>query len=121
LIRNGEISQVTRDHSLVAQLLEANHITPEEARLDPRRNVVTRSVGVAETVDVDSGALPLVLGDTLLLSTDGLHGLATDAELAQHVKGPNLEQACRDLVVLARSRGGHDNISMIVARWNRGS
>jgi protein phosphatase len=121
LIRNREIRQITRDHSLVAQLLEANHLTPEEARSDPRRNVVTRSVGVGESVEVDGGTLALAPGDTLLLSTDGLHGLASDAELATHAQGPDLERACRDLVELARSRGGHDNITVVLARMEGGA
>ncbi len=121
LVRNGAISQITRDHSLVAQLLESNHLTPEEARSDPRRNVVTRSVGVSPNIEVDGGSLALASGDTLVLSTDGLHGLATDDELASHAAGPDLDRACRELIELARSRGGPDNITLILARYQGAS
>ena len=116
LIRNHAMTQITRDHSLVAQLLESNHLTPEEARSDPRRNVVTRSVGVSATVEVDGGTFGLAPGDTLLMSTDGLHGLVTDDELASHADGADLDRACKDLIDLARSRGGPDNITVILAR-----
>src|SRR5262249_18634791 len=84
LVRDGRIRQLTRDHSLVAQLVMRHELTPEQARLDPRRNVVTRSVGVGPEVEVDAERLevPLVRGDTLLLCSDGLHGLVGDDELA---------------------------------------
>jgi len=118
LVRQGAISQMTRDHSLVAQLLESNHLTPEEARSDPRRNVVTRSVGVSPSVEVDGGVFTLRPGDTLLISTDGLHGLATDDELASHAAGANLDRACQELIDLARARGGPDNITLILARYD---
>lgn len=121
LLRDGALSQLTRDHSLVAQLVEFHHLTPEEARSDPRRNVVTRSVGVAPTVEVDGGEAALQSGDTLLVSTDGLHGLVEDAELAAPAAGPDLEGACATLVELAKARGGHDNITLVLARYQEAS
>ncbi len=119
LIRNGEIRQLTRDHSLVAQLVQIRQITAEQARTDPRRNVVTRSVGVGGTVEVDAERVldDLTEGDTLLLCTDGLHGLVEDDELAQHSAGPSLESACAAMIALARERGGHDNITLVLARF----
>lgn len=119
LLRDGAIRQITRDHSLVAQLVEAHQITPEEARVDPRRNVVTRSVGVAADVDVDAERMDGELrdGDTLILCTDGLHGLVEDAEIAQLASGGDLDESCRALIALARERGGFDNISLILARY----
>jgi len=118
LVRGGEMRQITDDHSLVQQLVQARQLTPEEARVDPRRNVVTRSVGVSSEVDVDYGRVdtPLADGDTLLLCTDGLHGLVEDAELAKLASNERLDDACRDLIELARSRGGYDNITVILAR-----
>jgi protein phosphatase len=118
LLKDGRISQMTSDHSLVAHLVERGQITPEEARIDPRRNVVTRSVGVGPAVEVDvecfEGALDV--GDTVLLCSDGLHGLVTDTEMADLIKGPDLDRACRDLIELANQRGGPDNITVILAR-----
>ncbi len=118
LVREGAIEQLTRDHSLVAQLVRDHHLTPQEARTDPRRNVVTRSVGVGPEVEVDVEALAQALrpGDTLLLCTDGLHGLVEDRELAAAASGPSLDRACDDLIALARQRGGPDNITVVLAR-----
>jgi len=117
-LRQGMIRQLTRDHSLVAQLVQSRQITPEQARIDPRRNLVTRSVGVSPHVEVDAERIEGELrdGDTMILCTDGLHGLVSDEELATHASGDDLDQACRELVALARRRGGHDNITLIVAR-----
>jgi protein phosphatase len=122
-LRGGAIRQITRDHSLVAQLVENRQITPEQARVDPRRNLVTRSVGVAPEVEIDAHVVDELLrdGDTLLLCTDGLHGLVHDDELAASASGPDLERACDALVRLARERGGPDNITLILARIQTGA
>lgn len=118
LIRDDEARQLTTDHSLVAHLVERGQLTPEQARYDPRRNVVTRSVGVGPQVDVDAERLTGVLapGDTLLLCSDGLHGSVEDEELAEAAGGPDLEEACARLIALANDRGGPDNITIILAR-----
>ncbi len=118
LIRNGRIRQITADHSLVAQLVARGQITPAEAKTDPRRNVVTRSVGVGPTVDVDAERLPEPLepGDTLLICSDGLHGLVTDDEMARLASGESLDRACRELIALANEHGGPDNITVALAR-----
>jgi protein phosphatase len=118
LVRNGRIRQLTQDHSLVAQLVQRNQLTPEEARLDPRRNVVTRSVGVADSVEVDALRLDFELepGDTLLLCSDGLHGQVNDDELARLASGRDLDGAAQAMIALANERGGPDNITVVMAR-----
>jgi len=118
LVQNGQIRQLTQDHSLVAQLVREQQITEEQARVDPRRNVVTRSVGVGREVQVDAWRYdaPLEPGDTLVLCTDGLHGVVVNAEIAEIASGPDLEEACRKLIALANERGGPDNITVIIAR-----
>lgn len=118
LVHNGAIRQLTDDHSLVAHLVERGQITAEEARVDPRRNVVTRSIGVASELEVNILALPGALnpGDTLVISSDGLHGVVTDDEILRLVSGPDLGQACHDLIALANQHGGPDNITVILAR-----
>jgi PPM family protein phosphatase len=117
LVRNGRIQQLTQDHSLVAQLVQRHQLTPEEARVDPRRNVVTRSVGIADSVEVDAQKLDIELqaGDTLVLCSDGLHGQVSAEELAQAASG-DPERAARELVALANQRGGPDNITVVLAR-----
>lgn len=118
LVRRGTIRQLTQDHSLVAQLVMQRHITPEQARSDPRRNVVTRSVGVWPTVEIDAERADdrLQVGDTLLLSTDGLHGVVEDDEIAAIASGPSIEGACAQLIALARERGAPDNVTVVLGR-----
>lgn len=121
LVRGHQARQITTDHSLVAQLVARQQLTPEEARHDPRRNVVTRSVGVAPEVEVDVVAVgePLHDGDTLVVCSDGLYGQMSDGEIASIAEGESLEDACRDLIALANERGGPDNITVVLARFQR--
>ena len=102
----------------MAQLIRERQLTAEQARSDPRRNVVTRSVGIAASVEVDTPPAPLALaeGDTLMLCTDGLHGLVRDQELLELASNPNLDRACHDLIERAKQRGGPDNITVILGR-----
>jgi protein phosphatase len=118
VMQGGRWTQVTRDHSLVAQMVREGQLTAEQARVDPRRNVVTRSVGVAPQVEIDTQRLAGVLqaGDTLLLCSDGLHGLVADDELAAIAAGADLERAGREAIERANERGGPDNITVVLAR-----
>ena len=117
-VRDSAIRQITNDHSLVAQLVEHRHITPEQAKVDPRRNVVTRSVGVSPEVEVDAARFdePLRAGDTVLLCSDGLHTLVENGEIARIASGPDLDAACAQLIALANERGGSDNITVVIGR-----
>ncbi|MEQ1832591.1 MAG: Stp1/IreP family PP2C-type Ser/Thr phosphatase [Candidatus Eisenbacteria bacterium] len=122
LVRGGRARPLTRDHSLVAELVDKGHLTPEEAKHDPRRNVVTRSVGALEHVEVDAelafdGSEP---GDVFVLCSDGLHGLVTDAEIAQLASESAPSDACAALIDLANERGGPDNITVFVVRRSAG-
>jgi protein phosphatase len=121
LVRAHRARQITSDHSLVAQLVARNQLSPEEARSDPRRNVVTRSVGVGPEVEVDVVAVgePLKGGDTLVLCSDGLHGQMSDDEIAGFAMGESLPEACADLIELANARGGPDNITVAMMRVER--
>jgi len=118
LVRGHRATQLTTDHSLVAQLVARNQLSAEEARHDPRRNVVTRSVGVGPEVEVDIVQLdePLQGGDTLVLCSDGLHGQVSDDEIAGSAMGESLDEACRALIELANERGGPDNITVAMLR-----
>ena len=121
LVRAHRAPQITSDHSLVAQLVARNQLSPEEARSDPRRNVVTRSVGVGPEIEVDVVAVgePLKGGDTLVVCSDGLHGQMSDDEIAGFAMGESLPDACRDLIELANARGGPDNITVAMLRFER--
>lgn len=118
LVNRGSISQLTQDHSLVAQLVREHELTAEQARVDPRRNVVTRMVGVGETVQVDAFRVstPLQAGDTLIVCSDGLHGQVTDEEIAAFATEADLGEACQRLISTANQRGGPDNITVVVGR-----
>src|SRR5262249_23250846 len=118
LIQDGAIRQLTRDHSLVAQLVREGQLTPDQAKVDPRRNVVTRSVGVGPHVEIDAEHEPGLLrpGDPVLVCSDGLHGVVADEELKAAASGPDLAQDCRDVIRLANQRGGPDNITVVLAR-----
>ena len=118
LVGRHSVKQLTRDHSLVAGLVERHQMTAEEAKVDPRRNIVTRGLGIEPSVVVDTITLeePLTESDTLVLCTDGLHSQISDAELARLTRSGNLESAADALIRLANSRGGPDNISVILAR-----
>lgn len=122
LVRGGKARPLTRDHSLVAELVEKGHLSAEEAKTDHRRNVVTRSVGALEYVEVDAELAfdGLQMGDVLVLCSDGLHGLVTDAEIA-HLAGESAPaEACAGLIDLANERGGPDNITVFVVRRGSG-
>ncbi|MBK7366779.1 MAG: Stp1/IreP family PP2C-type Ser/Thr phosphatase [Candidatus Eisenbacteria bacterium] len=118
LVRDGETHRLTSDHSLVAELVERGHLTEEEAKHDPRRNVVTRSVGALADVQVDAGPIdePLRAGDRIVLCSDGLHGQVSDSEIAMLTSDQEPDEACQSLIDLANERGGPDNITVVIAR-----
>ena len=118
LIRGGEIRRLTEDHSLVAQLVARNELTEEQARLDRRRNVVLRSIGASDQVEVDAVELNSFLqsGDTLLICSDGLHGPMSDPEIADVAAEGEPQDVCARLISEANDRGGPDNITAIVVR-----
>ena len=114
-LHNGEITQVSQDHSLVAELLREGAITPEEAQHHPYRNVITRALGSAEIVDVDVTALERVRGDRYLICSDGLTAYVAPAEMRAILLRTPLEEAADMLLQLALDGGGRDNISLVLA------
>lgn len=118
LVRGDKVTRLTKDHSLVAELVEKGHLTEAEAKHDHRRNVVTRSVGALDHVQVDAERVvdQLKPGDTLVICSDGLHGQVTDYEIGMIAGEQPPAEACAGLIDLANERGGPDNITAIVAR-----
>lgn len=115
-LRDGEFRQLTRDHSLLQEQLDAGLISAEEAALSPQRNLLTRALGVMATVEVEVHVHPVVPDDLFLLCSDGLTDMLADAELAELLAAPGgLEQKATALVAAANARGGRDNISVILA------
>ncbi|MCS7050033.1 MAG: protein phosphatase 2C domain-containing protein [Thermomicrobium sp.] len=115
LIRAKRPTQITRDHSLVAEHVEAGLLSREEARGSSYRNVITRALGYRSKVDVDIFELRLMSDDRIVLTTDGVHDVLSDEELAAIVLAAEPERAARSLVEQALARGTHDNASAIVA------
>lgn len=116
LIRGGEIRQLTRDHSLVAELVARGEITEEQAKNHPYRNVITRALGTDSTVAVDAQDVDCDEGDVFLLCSDGLSNYVEDKEMLDAVQNMEGEALCEHLIDLALLRGGRDNIS-VAAAW----
>ena len=116
-VRNGQIVQMTRDHSLVNDYLLAMPELTEEQRSELPKNVITRALGMQDQVAVDLQGDDAQIGDVYVLCSDGLSGMIDDAEICQVVNGSHdLEEACRRLVALANEHGGEDNITALIVR-----
>jgi protein phosphatase len=116
LYRGGELKQLTRDHSQVEEFLSLGLITPEQVEGHPASNIITRAVGVAEYLDVDSEMFEIQAGDTLLLCSDGLYRELDEAEIRRCLAGEDCQQACEALLNGALAEGARDNVSVVVAR-----
>lgn len=110
---NGEIKQLTRDHSVVQSLIESGKITPEDAKVHPRKNVITRALGAEEDVAVDSDCLNLSNGDTLLLCSDGLTNFLDDKDILTVFQNNDISAVAERLVEEANENGGGDNITVV--------
>jgi serine/threonine protein phosphatase PrpC len=119
LFRRRQLAQLTRDQSLVAQLIEAHQLTPEEAKAFEHSNIILQALGVSERVEVDISTAELRRGDVLLLCSDGLHGPVTEPTILHILEQePVLENACDRLIEAARAAGGPDNITAVLVRFS---
>ncbi|HKO20246.1 MAG TPA: Stp1/IreP family PP2C-type Ser/Thr phosphatase [Acidobacteriaceae bacterium] len=118
LLRDGRFEQLTTDHSVVEEQIQAGFITREQAELSPVRNVITRAVGTQPSVPADIREQPLRSGDILLLASDGLSRELDDNAIAHFIaqNGTNLEAACEALIQAANEHGGRDNITVLLIR-----
>jgi serine/threonine protein phosphatase PrpC len=113
----GEITVLTRDHSLVKRMMELGHLTEEEASVHPQRNVLYRALGQGEPFTPDVSTIPLPLASHILICSDGLWGLVPQTEIVRFVTtSPSPDIACQLLVNAANKAGGPDNISAILIR-----
>jgi protein phosphatase len=116
LLRSGRLTQVTRDHSLVAELVRNGDLSEDEAQFHPQRNVLTQAFGSDLRVKADVTSMPLEDGDLLLLCTDGLSGAVPASEIERVMsQSESLDQACEKLVAMANELGGHDNVTVLLA------
>lgn len=116
LVRGDLIQQISEDHSLVNEQIKAGMITPEEAKHSRYKNIITRSVGFEEEVQVDVMGIVTEPGDFFILCSDGLANLVDDKEIREVVSSGSLEDAPKKLIELANERGGDDNITVIVVK-----
>jgi serine/threonine protein phosphatase PrpC len=112
-IREGLVSQITEDHTLISWQMQQGLITPEEARRSPHRNVITRAVGNRDYVEVDTGLIVISPGDRFLLCSDGLHGYLLEDEIPA-VAFLGAEVAVHRFIETANDRGGKDNITAVL-------
>lgn len=117
MVRQGQIHQLTEDHSYTSEMVKRGKMTREQARLSPYSNVITRAVGIQKNVQVDTLIFDIIPGDTFLLCSDGLHSYMEDPnDLAESLSNLEVPQIPEKLVEQANTRGGKDNISAIVLR-----
>jgi PPM family protein phosphatase len=116
-LRAGRLQQITRDHSLLQEQIDAGLITPEQAAFSANKNLVTRAVGVEDTVLLETHQHEVQAGDLYLMCSDGLSDMLDDASIAQLLQAhDSLESTGRALIDAANDAGGKDNISVILVR-----
>jgi PPM family protein phosphatase len=115
LFRDGELSQLTEDHTMVGRMVREGRLSLEEAELHPQRNIITRALGVDTDVDVDTFSLDLVTGDRILICSDGLTAMVRGGPIGEVLAGePDPQRAAERLVQIAIDNGGEDNITVVV-------
>jgi PPM family protein phosphatase len=118
ILRGERLVQVTRDQSLVNQLIEAGQLTEEEAETFEHNNIILQALGTADSVQVDLTFVPLRKGDTLLLCSDGLSGMIRNDEIREVLRTvEDPVEACKVLIDRANQAGGHDNVTVVVSKF----
>ena len=117
LLRDGDLTRLTKDHSLVGELVERGKLTEEQAEMHPQRSVITRALGSEPDVEVDIEVYQARAGDVFMLNSDGLTSMVQEPRVKQILEaGGSLEQAGRELIAAANEAGGRDNITVILFR-----
>ncbi len=117
LLRDGELTRLTRDHTLVEELVRRGELTEQEAAEHPQRSIITRALGPEPDIDIDLHTHRVRAGDVLLLCSDGLNGMLSDDHIRDILMvNPDPYAAAKELVVAANAAGGEDNTSVIVVK-----
>ena len=117
LLHEDNFKRITKDHSVVEELVNANVITEEEARVHPRRNQITRAMGAEEIIIVDIFREKIEKDDMLILATDGLTGCVEDKDIKKIImQNKDIKEICTDLINEANNNSGKDNISVILSK-----
>ena len=121
IIKNGELIRITRDHSLVQELVDAGEITAEEAEKHPNKNIITRSLGQPVDVDVDTLTLEIDVDDIIIMSSDGLTNMVSGEAIIETVQSDtDLTSQAETLVGIANANGGLDNLTVILVKFDKG-
>ena len=115
-VRDGAIDQLTHDHSMVQDLIDAGMLGEEDARTHPNANIITRAVGVSDTIEVETVTGELRAGDIFLLASDGLTRLVGDEELLAEISGASLDRSASRLIEMTLERDAPDNVSLVLVR-----
>jgi protein phosphatase len=116
-LRAGKLTQITHDHSLLQEQIDSGLITPEQAAFSANKNLVTRAVGVEDTVLLETHLHEVLPGDVILLCSDGLSDMLDDAAIARLLQASDaLQEVAGGLIAAANEAGGRDNISVVLAR-----
>ena len=119
LMRNGALTQVTKDDSWVSAALGEGILNSDEIDRHPLRNVITKAVGAKESIELDVVEQKLQAGDVALICSDGLHAMIADEEIQRllHPMAPSLEEAAAKLIEAANEAGGKDNVTVVLLRY----
>ncbi len=122
LLRESKLSQLTEDHSYVAEMVKEGALSPQEAEVHPQRSVLTRALGVERKVQIDTSSLEIMLRDKILFCTDGLTAMLGNQDIEELLNNPDDPQViCQRLVDTANKRGGDDNITVILIEIDKTS
>ncbi|MEA2434113.1 MAG: family protein phosphatase [Actinomycetota bacterium] len=122
LFRDGDLSQITEDHTLVGRMVREGRLRPEEAERHPQRSIITRALGVDSDVDVDTITLRLQEGDRILINSDGLTSMLSEPQIRDVLASePDPQRAADRLVELANEAGGEDNITVLILDFGEGN
>jgi protein phosphatase len=114
LFRGRDLSRITEDHSVVEEEVRRGLLTAEQARVDPRRNLITAAIGLDLDPTVDTKSVELLSGDRIMFCTDGLNSMITDQEIGTILDRNDPQASCQGLIDAANDAGGEDNITIIV-------
>lgn len=114
--RDGQLQQITNDHTLVAEQVRMGKITPEQARVHPTRHILSRVLGVRQFVSPEVFAIELKKGDLYLLCSDGVYGMISDEEIARQLQQPEFPELSGSLIDAANAAGGKDNCTAVVLK-----
>lgn len=116
LLRDGVLKQITKDHSIVQQLIDSGTITEEQAKYHPQRNLITRAVGTEKNIRVDYETLELFEDDYILICSDGLSSYVEESRIADIIVNTKTSEAVNKLVDAANENGGKDNVTVVLIK-----